>query len=243
MKLSTKIQISFYTLLVIFILFALKITSAQEELEVHFSYQAMNLAPEEYISRALSPITPGSIVKISATIFKVDSKGRITFFDPKSYEYQWYHQNNFVAGGRNVSSVIITIGEGASDSQEILVRIYDNKKRFIKDAIIKLTVDKPTVVLLQNKNGATSLAETSLIAKPASTVTVEAKPYFFSIYSLDFSWKYSGFPIENNPEEKNILKIKIPSNIDRRTHSFSLRVSNTNNPDEFVIKNFNIEIE
>lgn len=212
---------------------------------VHFSYEAVNLAPADYLNRALPPITPGSTVRIAATIFTINESGGTTFFDPAAYDYQWYLNSRFVAGGRGTAAVTVTVDRGGVSEPRVRLRLSDSRGNFIRDAEITLPLARPSVAVLRQAGGATALAETPLTAAKNSTLTLVAKPYFFSIPSADllhFVWKQEGAPITGPITDPKILRIAVPADAEEKSWLFSIAVSDTSNPTENVQKNFNITV-
>lgn len=222
------------------------LSAQQAPFDVHFSYEAENLAPADYRIRALPPITPGTRVRISASLLEISDAGGTTFLNPASYDYQWYHNERFVAGGKGTAAVTISVGRRATTAQTILLRIFDARGRFIQDARIALPLGQPTVALLRQSDGATALAETPLVAQPNTAVVLVAKPYFFSAPNLErltFDWTYANNPITGPTEEPRVLRITIPELPEERPADFILTVANTDNRNELVRRNFTVTVQ
>jgi hypothetical protein len=186
---------------------------AQNTLKVHFSYEAANFAPSDYRIRALPPLTAGSSVKISGMIFYQNPNGELSISDPASYNYQWYHNNRFIAGGKGVSSIMITVSRRALKEEKVLLRLFDNKGKFLADFELRLPRSSPIVTIRNEVDGSIALREAPIFAKPNSTLTLIAVPYFFTqIENLEFVWRQQGERITQPFEDQKKLNIIIPSN-------------------------------
>jgi hypothetical protein len=218
-------------------------------LTLHIAYKATNFAPQDYLERALPPITRGSFVEISLTIFKEYPDKTIVFETPSSYIYQWWDptENNPIAQGRGVSKINITIPENIkSNSKVILLRLYNIDNKFIGDFKFELPIGNPEVAVINQNNKRLSISQPlKFTSRPNSNLIILAKPLFFTVpqQSLNFSWAYEGKQIfSDSPGEPNKLKINIPEN-PPELNLFSVKVSNIYNEDEVVFREFNVFIK
>jgi hypothetical protein len=218
----------------------------QSPIEAHFSYEAMNLVPPDYAKRALSPITPGSRVKIAATIFNVNPAGAAIFRNPALYDYRWFHNDRFISGGRGLSAITIDVGRRARLEQTVRLQINDNRGNFVLSALIELPLAQPLVTVFRQRDVATALSESALIAEPNSTITLIAQPYFFSRgdpFLLDFSWEHQGMPIVGQAESPNVLIVTVPNIVGETRFEFSALVSDMDDPQEHAQRNFDIIVQ
>lgn len=205
-------------------------------LEVHFSYEAQNIAPWDYLIRAAAPLTPNTTARIAATLLETGQNGTQRLIDPGRYEFRWYFNDSFVAAGAGRTAIEVTLPAVTGTASTVRLRVSDARRNLAADDTLILPTSRPTVGLFRMTDDGESLVQTTGFTVPANVQTaVRVKPYFFSaetLTRLSFAWTLANKPLTGGTGDPTILRITIPADTTGADYGFSVTVTNTDNQRE-----------
>lgn len=248
--LSNKSSVSFSLMVYLIIallgatIFSREHANAQGTLQVKFSYEAKNYAPMEYLTRAGTPITPASRLRVSVILWTEGTGGNISFKPSQDYVYRWYLNNNYVGGGKGVNAIDLTVPPAAIAPQDIRLSIEDLRGRKIAAAAQKIPLAAPTVGIFERIGESYShVSKTAFAVLPGNQISLAARTFFFSTAqdALSYKWTHEGRLVNNPLSDPSSFAIGIatssPSSAQDR---FGIEIVNIQKPAEMVSRAFTI---
>ncbi|MFN7088376.1 MAG: hypothetical protein ACK4NX_00920, partial [Candidatus Paceibacteria bacterium] len=83
--------------------------SAQQNLILHFSFEAQNMVPFEYYKHARSLPIPGTELKLGVDLFSQKTDGVLTLLDSKNYFFRWYLGGIKISEGLGQAKISYTV--------------------------------------------------------------------------------------------------------------------------------------